>query len=214
MAKGKTAKDSERPVIYLLYEGVTEKIFYENRIIPQYLKRLNVKGRDVKGNTKLLRSTLAASQPPFVKKGQKLRIYCCTDNDATYKRVPDFDLEPIRNACKKEKLKNVLSVDAIVANQELESWFFYDLDGIYDFLVVPEGKRKPKAKYKQPQRCSKEDLKTLFHKHGKSYRGGKRSTKFIKSLDIKKIVAGCKELREGIALIKAKANDLTNDLFS
>ncbi len=213
MARGKTAKDSEKPVIYLLYEGVTEKIFYENRIIPQYLKRLNVKGRDVKGNTKLPKMSLAVSQPPFVKKGQKLRIYCCTDNDATYQRVPDFDLDSIRKACKKEKLKNVLSVDAIVANMELESWFFYDLDGIYDFLGVSEGKRKPKQKYKQPRRCNKKDLKTLFHKHGKSYRGGKSSTEFIKSLDIKRIMAGCKELREGIALIKAKANDLTNDLF-
>ena len=61
---------------------------------------------------------------------------------------PDFDVDVIRESCKREKLRNILSVDAIVANQMTESWFFYDLDGIYDYLGVTSKKRKPLAKYK------------------------------------------------------------------
>lgn len=213
MAKDKITNDNEKPVIYLLYEGATEKIFYENRINPHYLKGFNVKGRDVQGNGGFLRNALAAALPPFVKKGQKLRIYCCADNEDTYHRVPDFDLEPIREACKKENLKNILSVDAIVANKMLESWFFYDLDGIYDYLDVPKVKRKHLKKYKQPQKCSKNDLKALFLKHNKRYREGTRSKEFIQSLDVKKIVSNCKELQDGIKLIKRQANNLTNNLF-
>ena len=213
MVKDKTAKVTEKPVIYLLYEGATEKIFYKNRINPQYLQGLYLKGKDVEGNGSFLRNALAVALPPFVKKGQKLRIYCCADNEDTYHRVPDFDLESIREACKQENLKNILSVDAIVANKMLESWFFYDLDGIYDYLNVPKAKRKPLNKYKQPQKCSKNDLKALFLKHGNRYREGERSKEFIQSLNIKKIVSDCKELQDGIKLIKGQANDLTNNLF-
>lgn len=105
-----------------------------------------------------------------------------------------------------------LSVNLIKATQQIESWFFYDIEGIYIYLKVPKSQRKRNA-YQPPERFGYRDLQRLFEKYGKTYMKGKRAESFINKLDIEKIVCNCKELREGIQLIQSQAGDLTNHLF-
>lgn len=213
MAREKPVQSGDRPLTYFLFEGLTEELFYK-RIINSYLKKLYIDSRDIGGGGNIGRAVLATAEPPFVKKGQHLRIYCCIDSGKPFGQVPDFDLDVIRDNCRKEKLRNILSVDAIIAAKMIESWFFYDLDGIYDYLNVTHNKRKPKSKYETPTRCTKGDLKILFRQHDKRYREGSRAESFINSLNLRKIVSSCEELRKGIEKIQKQANDLSNHLFS
>jgi len=198
------------PLTLLVVEGDTEKIFYEI-IQGKEFPKLGAKIENAHGQGNILKTVLGKTQPPFVTSGQKIRVYCCVDNEGD--EVPDFDLEAVRGAVRKEERRNILSVDAIIANTMIESWFFYDSEGIYNFLQVPKGKRKPKEKYNTPHNCTKRDLKNLFKEHDKYYHAGKRATNFIKSLSLGKLTSSCEELGEGIKLIKSQANDLTNHLF-
>jgi len=95
----------------------------------------------------------------------------------------------------------------------IESWFFYDLEGIYNYLKVTSKDREPLVKYNTPNKCSKGDLELLFKKYGKYYHEGKRANDFYESLNWDLIVKSCPELKAGIDLIKSKANDLTSELF-
>jgi hypothetical protein len=200
------------PLSILLVEGATEEIFYK-RITKVFLSGVSYKIVDIHGGGNMLRSTLASAFPPNIpEENIKIRVYCCKDKHK-YQKVPDFDLETTRNACKKENLKNILSVDAIIANQMIESWFFYDLNGIYNYLSVSESERKPLDKYLTPSVCTCRDLIDLFKKYNQYYHEGQRSEKFINSLDIHKIINSCTELKAGIELIKTQSTSLQNNIF-
>ena len=209
-------KDGKRkylkPKIWLLCEGATEEMFYK-RIVDEILVDLDVNIDDVRGVGNIGKAVLAHTEPPYTKGREPVQIYCCVDSKKEYGSVPDFDLEDVRRACIREKKRNVLLVDAIVANQMIESLFFYDLDGIYSFLEVKARDRKPAKKYSNPTRCRKSDIKKLFKKHGQYYHSGVRAKPLINKLDIHKIQSKCPELRDGIEKIKSNAEDLTNHLF-
>jgi hypothetical protein len=201
------------PLTWLLCEGETEEIFY-SLLRPLYFNDIPVRIRDIHGGGNFLKATLAIAGEPFTPTGQTVRIYCCVDNEAKYETVPDFDIEAIRYACRKENMANILSVDAIVANQMTESWFFYDLPGILDFLNVPQEDRSNlPSKCQAPTNCRLGVIKKLFQDYGQYYREGKKSKSFIESLNLRKIVSGCEELREGIEKIKKQANNLSSHLF-
>lgn len=205
----------KEPLSVLLVEGDAEELFY-GRIAEDYFQNLSYKLVNIHGGGSMLKRTLASALPPIAPdENFKIRIYCCIDNESEYKEAPDFDLQSIQQACTKKNLKNILSVDAIVANQMIESWFFYDLESIYNYLKVPVDKRQPLDKYSTPTKCRKRDLIELFHKHEKYYReGSRKAAKFVYSLDIHKIVDNCSELKEGIELVKKQSEDLTNHLFA
>lgn len=99
----------------------------------------------------------------------------------------------------------VLSVDTIIATTMIESWFFYDIEGIYKFLRVPRARRNPK-KYKPPEKFTHIDLSTLFKQNGKSYIKGERCAGFINALDLKKIYLNCQELKSGLDKINRRFN--------
>jgi hypothetical protein len=204
----------KEPLSVLLVEGGTDKLFY-GHIAENHFQKLPYKLIDIHGGGNMLKRALASAFPPTVPDSNfKIRIYCCQDNESEYKEAPDFDLESIRQACVQENLRNILSVDAIVANQMIESWFFYDLEGLYNHLKVPEDKRNPIEKYLTPTKCRKRDLIGLFQQYEKTYREGERKApKFIYSLDIHKIVNNCPELKAGIELIKTQSANLRNHLF-
>ena len=138
--------------------------------------------------------------------------YCCFDRESRYGEVPGFDIKKIKKYVNDAKLKSVLSIDLITATQQIESWFFYDIEGIYVYLKVPKSHRRLNA-FRPPEKFDYRDLQRLFERYGKTYMKGKRAESFINKLDIKKIVCNCKELREGIQLIQSQAEDLTNHLF-
>ena len=129
-----------------------------------------------------------------------VRAYCCLDRESRYASTPDFDLDLVRQKTRDLKLTNVVSVDAIIATQMIESWFLYDLAGIYRYLRVPKARRNMKA-YSPPEAFRVSDLKELFRRHGKTYCEGRRARHFIERLDMAGIVRGSRALGEGIRLI-------------
>jgi hypothetical protein len=135
------------------------------------------------------------------------------DTESQNQSATPFDLEVVREKVKASKdMRQVLSVDAILANPEIESWFFYDIQGIYKFLNAKKSQRNI-AKYQNPRTFCKKDLQRLFARFQKAYIPGERAEHFIRSLDIAAIVDRCKELSRGIALIISQAEDSTNHLL-
>jgi len=84
------------------------------------------------------------------------------------------------------KGSRISSINEIVATQDLESWFFYDLEGIYSYLQVPKAKRNLSA-YNNIEATNNRILSELFHRFDKHYQKGKRVEGFLKKLDFKKI---------------------------
>jgi hypothetical protein len=131
---------------------------------------------------------------------RQIRAYCCLDRESRYAKTPEFDLGLVQSQVAERGMSNVLSVDAIIATKMIESWFFYDLPGIYTFLRVPKAKRNVRA-FKPPEAYDVSDLKALFRRHGKTYREGERARHFINRLNVPGICRNCKELGVGVALI-------------
>ncbi|MHC4477833.1 MAG: hypothetical protein ACYTEL_19495 [Planctomycetota bacterium] len=143
---------------------------------------------------------------------ENVRVYCCVDRESRYETVPDFDLQRIVRYVKEQNLTSVLSIHAIIATQQIESWFFHDIAGIYQYLGAPKSHRKKKG-YKPPNKFGCKDLQILFERYGKTYSKGRRSQHFIDQLNINKIISDCKELTAGINLIKSQAKDPSNHIF-
>ena len=201
MTRGK--RKSKNPLSLLLVEGYTDEVFY-NLIKKKFLADCRITLFNIKGlynvNNDIIDKILDFCQNH---NDEKIRVYCCLDRESRYGQTPGFDLEVIRKYIK-GKANNVLSIDTIIATQQIESWFFYDIEGIYKFLKVPRTKRKPK-RYQPPEKFGHKELQKLFENYGNSYNKGKRCAGFINQLDIKKIISNCQELKKGIELIKSQA---------
>jgi len=210
LARSRGNRRATKPLSVLLVEGDTELLFYE-RVKAQCLRPSNrITIRHIGGlfnvNGKILRVLTSEYEDRMV------RAYCCLDRESRSAPTPEFDLTLIRDELKARNVTNVLSVDAVIATQMIESWFFYDIAGIYAYLKVPKAKRKVRA-YSPPEKFREKDLKALFRRYGKNYQEGKRTKPFIDQLDIAAIAADCEELKEGIAMINRQARDETSYLF-
>jgi len=216
------------PVSLLVYEGETEEIFYPI-VREKYLRRLRYDHSCIKGqgrtNLQIINAaiTFCLNNP-----SEYLRVYSCIDTERGKQGIVPFDINYVRSQIadmEKTRIVNnlgikkvrqikrqILSITAIQADPDIESWFFYDIEGIYKFLRAPKSKRNIK-KYTTPSQFGKKDLKRLFRQFDNQYREGQRARNFIESLNMDKIVAGCTELREGIELIRTRSQDMTNHIF-
>lgn len=190
----------------LLVEGPTESLFY-GRIKRLFLDRFcSVTIEPITGLFNVNKKILSALKTRHI--DRHVRAYCCLDRETRYSKTPQFDLGFIRNKIVAMNIRNVLSVDAIIATQMIESWFFYDIEGIYQYLRVPHSQRNLKA-FNPPEAFRESHLKQLFRKHDKIYHEGRRASHFIDNLNVAKIVAECTALRDGINLILAQGNNCT-----
>lgn len=203
---------TRKPISFLLAEGDTDEIFYK-RIKNDFLSGCRITVENMHGlyniNLKIINRIVDYSRKH---KDEKIRVYCCLDRESRYGQVPEFDIKKIKKYVKGENIRAILSIDLIRATQQIESWFFCDIDGIYKFLKVPVSKRNPKS-FRPPEKFGYKQLQRLFERYNRTYTKGKRTENFINQLDIHKIASNCKELREGIGLIQAQSVDLTNHLF-
>ena len=162
MARERSRSSVSEPLSVLIVEGDTEVLFYERvkRQLLSDIRRVTVE--QIRGifnvNKNILHKIYIKSQ------GEVIRVYCCLDKESRHAPTPGFDLEFIKREVINKGMRNVLSVDAVIATQMIESWFFYDLGGIYTFLNVPKSKRRVKA-YKPPEGYRKKDLQRLFEKY-------------------------------------------------
>jgi len=201
------------PVSLLILEGDTESVFYPI-VRDHFLKGIKIHLCQVNQGSNINKQILSKIFIYIYNNPNDLiRVYCCTDTDRNKNSPTPFDIPLIENEIKKkQEMRSVLSVNSILADPEIESWFFYDIDSIYKSLRADKSKRNHE-KYKNNKSLGKRELKKLFEQFGQIYLPGKKSTHFISQLDIGKIVNKCKELQEGISLIKSQATDLTNYLW-
>jgi hypothetical protein len=142
-----------------------------------------------------------------------VRVYCCVDRESRFGRVPGLNLADIRQELISKKFTNVLSVNRIVATKMLESWFFYDVPGIYKYLKTPRAKRTVK-KFNPPKKNDWRVLDRLYKQNGRTgYSKGRKAEGLVKCLDIPEIYKSCKELRNGVDLINKQADDDSNHLL-
>lgn len=192
----------------IFIEGDTEEEFYKI-VCDKYLGGLTKKVWNLNGNfnvnNKILDKTFS-----FLDRNPKslVRVYCCIDRESRDQNPP-IDIGHIVETFKKKSRKQcrVLSVKKIIATQMIESWFFYDMDGIYKFLSTPHPQRKH-HKFRPPEKFTHIDLANLFKRYGKFYIKGKRCQNFVSHLDIDKIYRDCQELKKGIESI-SKLHKLT-----
>ena len=192
----------------LLVEGPTEVVFYE-KIKQLYLKNTTIE--HLHGNWNINRKILDKITYKYY--DRPVRVYCCVDRESRFGKVPGLDLDFIRKEIVNKKFNNVLSVDCVIATKMLESWFFYDVQGIYTYLKTPKAKRVIK-KFMPPEKNDWRVLDKLYKQNGKTrYSKGLRAEGLLKCLDIPKIYNSCKELKDGVDLIVKQTDDPKNSLF-
>jgi hypothetical protein len=201
-----------KPVSLLLVEGETDEIFY-NQIKSRHLCQCRIVIKNLKGLYSINSKVIDTISSYVASRDEYIRVYCCLDRESRYGNVPDFDLQGIKNKIIQCNITGVLSIDTIIATQQLESWFFYDLENIYKFLSVPRSRRNSTA-YQPPEKYTYGDLQALFENNKKNYSKGKRSKNFIDHLNIDKIVTDCSDLTNGIELIKRQSDNRKNYLIN
>jgi len=201
-AQGKGSTKS--PISLLLVEGDTDVIFW-TRIKAAYLNEFRITISNLEGNFNINKKVLCKVDG-FCEthSDEHVRVYCCLDRESRYGKVPEFNLRTIRREIQERNIRSVLSVDAIIATQQIESWFFWDIETIYTYLPVPRSHRRINA-YRPPERYTYHDMVKLFREYNKTYKKGKKCQYFIDQLNVDRIIENCKELREGIELIQRNA---------
>jgi hypothetical protein len=205
-------KNKALPVSLLILEGETEEIFY-SRVRDIFLKGIRLKPIPIRGQRNI-NAQVTASLLRFVQENRSdnCRAYCCIDSESNKKLATSLDITLIKNQIKQRNMRRVLSINAVLAVPEIESWFFYDIEGIYKHLRAPKHLCNIK-KYSLPKNFGKKELQRLFEQFGHNYLPGKRAENFINRLDIKKIVNKCKSLERDIERIIRQAADTSNHIF-
>ena len=209
MAKAQGKGHNKTPISLLLVEGETDEMFYY-RIKESCLaaKKYRVTIRNLKGLFNINKKVINKVDEYCEKHTDELvRIYCCLDRESREGNTPGFKLKTIVKEICERNIESVLSIDAIIATQQIESWFFWDMVTIYKYLKVKHSQRKKNA-YRPPEKYTYHDMIKLFRNHGKVYnKGKKRCGYFIRKLNLNIIIRDCRELRNGIEMIKSQAND-------
>jgi len=196
----------------MVLEGDTEEVFYP-LIRDKFLIGIRVELRNIKGQGNVNRDVASEIfKYTYNNSHDLVRVYCCVDTERQKQSATPFDLPLVCQQIQGRHMEPVLSIDGILADPDIESWFFHDVEGIYAFLKAKKSQRKTK-KYATPTNLSKKDLQRLFAQFGRAYIPGRRAQHFIQSLDIANIVSCCKGLSDGIQLIRSQAKNCANHLF-
>lgn len=202
----------QKEVALFFVEGDTEEEFY-SIVFREHLPGIPKSVVNVNGIYNIHRKVLGKTEAFLHShKDKVVRIYCCIDRESR-DHNPPLDIDELRVSFKEIRgFKRVLSADAIIATQMLESWFFHDIEGIYKFLRVPTKDRNP-AKFAPPEKFTHIHLAKLFERFGKTYIKGHKCANFISNLDIAEIYKKCRELREGLELIKQQKGSPKKELL-
>lgn len=189
--------------ILLLYEGDTEQEFYElifEKFIPSRSIRIsydNLKGISTNINKKVIGKILKhiKNNPDL----NAVNVFIAIDREGDRTNDSPLDLDVIINKVN-ESTDQVSKIHEIIATQGIESWFFIDIDGIYNYLRAPKNRRNPQ-KYSNYESFDKKKLSQLFRLFGRAYIEGHRCEKFLKKLDLEKIYNNCIDLQSAIEKI-------------
>jgi hypothetical protein len=186
--------------ILLLYEGETEEEFYKSLIaikIPR--RKIRISYENLKGiTTNINRKVLNKIYKHLSNNGNedRINVFVAIDREGDRTNESPLDIPKLKATIAKET-DRIVEVIEIIATQDIESWFLFDIEGIYTFLKVPLAHRNP-SKFKNTEAFNNRSLSNLFRTHKKVYFKGKRVAGLIEHLDINKIYDECQDLREGI----------------
>jgi len=193
-------KSISKPYSILFVEGDTEVIFYrrmKNEICPGINATIKNLGGLWDINKKVLdKSTTILEAHP----DKQFRVEICIDRESRSGKS-QIDIEIIRKELNQYGNMIHNGVFLCEAVQDIESWFFHDIEGIYRHLRIPLRKLK-KSTYKPVEKLNHRVLGKLFKSAGKDYRKGHASQNFIDHLDLRKIIDNCTPLAELIARIQ------------
>ena len=176
------------PFTLVMVEGDTEVIFY-NRIKSIYFQKSRIKIINLKGNWNIDTKILDISSAHLDNHPDIEFVICiCIDRDSRSGKAP-INLELIKNELNCYPNIQPNNIRLYEAVQDIESWFFHDIEGIYKFLQLSEKSlsRSVLQKYKPVEKLNHQDLSRLFKQSGKEYRKGYASENFINNLNIEKI---------------------------
>lgn len=200
--------------VLFLVEGYTEVEFY-NRIFDIKIppRKIRINKKNMKGNwaiNKKIRNAINELLDDKSKKDQvNIYVFVAIDREGTREKEPEscINIDGLKKEFIKNKKSRIKDISEIVATQDLESWFFHDIDGIFDYLNVPENQRNS-AKYADVEKnTNNKVLSQLFKKYGKLYyKRGDKVAEVLDKLDLNKIYSKALDLQVGIQQIE----DLTN----
>lgn len=190
--------------ILFLYEGETEGEFY-SKIFLKYVphRRIRISKANLHGNYNLNEKVKNKILSFLDKKKDhnQIHVIIALDRDGP-RNTPTM----LNNALLENDFiyprSRVKSIRQIVATQDLESWFFHAIEGIYKFLKVPVARRNIK-KYSNVEATNHQTLSHLFHINKKHYQKGTRVEGFINNLDIDLIYNNVPELKSAFNFIQS-----------
>jgi hypothetical protein len=196
-------KTQNKNSLLFLYEGETEGEFYK-LIFDKYIPSREIRRNygNLKGvyslNEKVTSKIESYLTNPAFQSCNQIYVFVAYDREGTREVESQLDLVGLN---KRYKVSRIVEIKEIVATQDLESWFFHDLEGIYKHLKVPNSQRNLNA-YPNVEATNNRILSGLFHRYHKHYQKGKRVNGFLNTLDIGKIYDNVVELKEAIEFIK------------
>jgi hypothetical protein len=189
--------------ILFLYEGETEKEFYE-KIFDIYLPKRKIK--IIKSNlygvhniNKKVRNKILRFLDD--KKDQdQIHVLVAYDREGTRNVPSNLNPDILKKKFVSHKNSRIASINEVIATQDLESWLFNDIEGIYNFLRIPKTERKVN-RFNNIEATNNRTLSKLFHRYNKHYQKGRRIEGFLNHLNIEKIYNCTPQLKKMMKLI-------------
>jgi Domain of unknown function (DUF4276) len=205
-------------ICFFLYEGKTEIVFY-SRIFREVLndKKFKVIPKNLNGSTGITAKVKSAilgflDNPNYLDRGL-IHILVAYDRDGNRNIDGRLNIDVLR----KDFLSHdrIGSIEEVIATEDIESWLFHDVEGLFKYLKVPKPQQN-KKKFLNVDATNCALLSELFRKYrGEFYRKGENAKPVIDSLDINKIYENCDDLRSAIELLKSNCEgtcEVTYDL--
>jgi hypothetical protein len=200
----KISNEINRNSVLFLYEGETEAEFYQ-KIFTEYVppRKIRRNYSNLKG-VYSLNDKVRSRIDSYLLNGsfddrKNIHVFVAYDREGTKNTETLLNIDQIKTEYINPSSR-ISSINEIVATQDLESWFFHDLEGIYKFLRVPNAKRNY-SQYNNIEATNNRILSALFHRFDKHYQKGRKVHGFIDHLDIEKIFNNVQELKESVTLI-------------
>jgi hypothetical protein len=190
--------------ILFLYEGDTDKIFYDKIFeLHSFSRNIRICKFNLLGvssiNIKVKHKITAHLGDSKYSDCNNIHIIVAHDRDGERDKESFLNIDLLKNEFTKQT--RIKDIKEIIATQELESWLFHDIENIFEHLGVPKDKRNIK-KYKNTEALNSSHLSHLFHQRGKHYQKGVNAKELLSKLDFKNICSKTPELQELIQYIK------------
>lgn len=190
--------------ILFLFEGDTEFEFYKKLLESKLPSRsIQLHWGNLRGVDNITQKALGKIHSFLDNKKYKdeksIHVYIAFDREGERHIPSRLNCQLLRHKLIAKKSR-IASITEIIATQDLESWFFYDIKGLYKFLNIPKTKQNFSL-FKNPEQLNNVHLSHLFHKNGKHYQKGTKTAGLIDKLNLELIYDNIEDLQKAIEAI-------------